>query len=158
MNRYTISTLVVYVGMLGCLAVMAPTTKKPAPQNPPIAVQEPRSDLEKRLARYVGDEQLAEVLAKTKYPKTLAAIAKVESDFDPHAVGDSGKSIGMYQIQPRLHGPVPKSIQGQTRKAEQLLDKLVKTKGYYLAIARYNGDGPKAEEYRRKVMTELRKI
>lgn len=37
-------------------------------------------------------------------PEIVKALIEVESGGDPHAVGDSGESLGLMQIQPRWHG------------------------------------------------------
>lgn len=37
-------------------------------------------------------------------PEVVKALIEVESGGDPHAVGDSGESLGLMQIQPRWHG------------------------------------------------------
>ena len=42
----------------------------------------------------------APLLAETGAPKILRAIAIVESGEDPHAVGDSGRALGAWQMHP----------------------------------------------------------
>ena len=102
----------------------------------------------------VKDKRIANAIKKTKYPYTLAAIAKQETGgtFDPNTVGDKGKSFGLYQIQERHWGKFDKSIEGQTKKAEEILDKLVKEHGYNKAVERYNGSGRMARAYRANVL------
>lgn len=102
----------------------------------------------------VKDKRIANAIKKTKYPYTLAAIAKQETGgtFDPNTVGDKGKSFGLYQIQERHWGKFDKSIEGQTKKAEEILDELVKEHGYNKAVERYNGSGRMARTYRANVL------
>lgn len=103
--------------------------------------------------KYIKNKYIAEAIyTNSKYPITLAAIAKVESDYNLQAIGDSGDSIGMFQIQPKHHGSVPKDISGQVKKADIIFSGLVSQYGYYTAIKRYNGSGKSAEVYRNKVI------
>lgn len=104
------------------------------------------------------DNYIASVISKSKYPYTLAAIAKVESDYRPRAVGDGGKSWGMYQIQRRLHGEFRDTIESQTDKAEDILEALINEQGYYNAIKAYNGTGRPAIKYRQKVLKIVREL
>ena len=108
----------------------------------------------------VKDKRIANAIKKTKYPYTLAAIAKQETGgtFDPNTVGDKGKSFGLYQIQERHWGKFDKSIEGQTKKAEEILDELVKEHGYNKAVERYNGSGKQARAYRKDVLATVRKL
>ena len=108
----------------------------------------------------VKDKRIANAIKKTKYPYTLAAIAKQETGgtFDPNTVGDKGKSFGLYQIQERHWGKFDKSIEGQTKKAEQILDELIKEHGYNKAVERYNGSGKQARAYRKDVLATVRKL
>jgi len=99
--------------------------------------------------------EIERIIAQSKYPKTLRAIAQVESNFDQHAVGDNGKSYGLFQIQRRHWGPVPKSVHGQVRKAEEVFGHLVEKHGYSKAIERWNGNGREARNYRRKVLMAM---
>lgn len=104
------------------------------------------------------DEYIASVIAKSKYPYTLAAIAKVESDYKPQVRGDNGKSYGLYQIQAKHWGYVPNTVEGQTRKAERILDTLIEDYGFTRAIERYNGSGKCARRYRERVFYVLKQL
>ena len=103
--------------------------------------------------RYFRKVKLA--VSKTAYPKTLLAIAKVESTYDPNAVAKDGRGKGLYQMREDLHGPVPKSIEGQTKKAEGHFIGLVEKYGYSRAIARWCGTGEAASDYYQKVMIAM---
>lgn len=102
----------------------------------------------------VKDKRIANAIKKTKYPYTLAAIAKQETGgtFNPNTIGDKGKSFGLYQIQEQHWGKFDKSIEGQTKKAEEILDELIKEHGYNKAVERYNGSGRMARLYRANVL------
>ena len=104
------------------------------------------------------DKYITDVLANSKYPYTLTAIAKVESDFRPNVRGDHGKSYGLYQIQERYWGYVPRTIEGQTRVAERVIESLVNEHGYSRAIKHYNGSGKDAERYRRRVLLVINQL
>lgn len=104
--------------------------------------------------KLVNNDRIAKAIKKTKYPYTLAAIAKRETGgtFNPNVVGDRGQSFGLYQIQEKHWGKFDKSIEGQTNKAEEILDKLIKAHGYTKAIERYNGSGKMARMYKEDVL------
>ena len=68
--------------------------------------------------------EMAQACMKTKNPKLMAAVAIVESNGTPHAVGRSGER-GAWQVIPKVWGSVPKSADGQARQAERILDELV---------------------------------
>ena len=94
---------------------------------------------------------MAKACRATKDPKLMAAVAIVESNGTPHAVGRSGER-GAWQVIPKVWGSVPKSADGQARQAERILDELVAAsprRSLRCALARYNGgDKPKAVSYR----------
>ena len=94
---------------------------------------------------------MATACRTTKNPKLMAAVAIVESNGTPHAVGRSGER-GAWQVIPKVWGSVPKSADGQAKQAERILDELVAAsprRSLRCALARYNGgDKPKAVSYR----------
>lgn len=75
----------------------------------------------------------------------VAAVAVVESNGHPQAVGDGGKSRGAWQVQAQHWGAVPRNAAAQARQAERILVELVDAvehRGvlrWREAIARYNG-------------------
>lgn len=101
---------------------------------------------------------IANEISKKKRPYTIAAIAKEESDYTLHAVGDGGKSVGMYQIQSHIWGEFEKSLTGQTDKVEEILEALIKESGYKEAIRRYNGRGNQARNYRDRVIKRVKEM
>lgn len=102
--------------------------------------------------------ELADLLAECEYPRVMAAIACRESRFDTAAIGSVGER-GMYQVRPDVWGDPGQSLKSQTDKAEAVLLALIKKHGgLSRAIARYNGDGRKAMEYRDDVLQLARSI
>ena len=110
-------------------------------------------------------KQMAAACRATKSPKTMAAIAIVESNGTPWAKGKAGER-GAWQVIDKHwpHGPVPKHPVNQALQAEKILDELVAASprgSLRLALARYNGgDKPPAQSWRYaekvlKVRTQL---
>ena len=96
----------------------------------------------------------AKAVGRSKRPIQTAVIAKRESRANPKAVGDGGKSRGMYQVQGKYWGRVPKSMDGQTDQHDKIMDDLVASSDPVQAIQNYNGAGPKAREYKRETVKE----
>lgn len=121
----------------------------------PTVIENPNS-----IDNMINDKRISNAINKSKYPYTLAAIAKRETggSFNPQTIGDKGKSYGLYQIQERHWGKFDKSIEGQTKKAEQILDELIKEHGYNKAVERYNGSGKQARAYKQDVLATVRKL
>lgn len=75
----------------------------------------------------------------------VAAVAVVESNGHPQAVGDGGRSRGAWQVQARHWGEVPRDAAAQALQAEQILMELVaaveqrEVLRWRTALARYNG-------------------
>lgn len=94
-----------------------------------------------------------------KRPVLVKAQGMVESRLNPFAKGDGGKSHGAFQVQPKLWGRVPKGdIAAQARQNERIMDELMVEVDPMLALERYNGSGPMAREYARKVRREALQI
>lgn len=85
-------------------------------------------------------EQMAVAVTSTKRPALMAALAVVESNGTPDAVGDKGKAHGAFQVWPDHWGPVPSDPAGQAAQAERILDALVESRGgLRRGLAAYNG-------------------
>lgn len=92
-------------------------------------------------------EQMAIAVTQTKRPALMAAIAVVESNGDPKAVGDKGASKGAFQVQPKHWGKVPTTATEQALQAERILEELLSSARHLrrdntrlrVALARYNG-------------------
>lgn len=77
----------------------------------------------------------------------LAAVAVVESNGNPKAVGDGGSSHGAFQVQPRHWSKVSTSPVQQALQAERILEALVESRGSLrcnprrlrAGLAAYNG-------------------
>jgi len=81
-------------------------------------------------------------------PVLAHAQASVESDFAPWAVGDRGKSRGMFQVQARHWGKVPRSVIGQMKQYNSIIVSLYNSHhSMEKAIKAYNGTGRKADKY-----------
>ena len=94
---------------------------------------------------------MAKTVLKTSRPALYASLSMEESGGDPNAIGDGGKSYGAFQIQAQYWGHVPRQLDGQADKAQQILEGHIKeTKGNLRkALAMYNGgDRPPAKSYR----------
>lgn len=95
---------------------------------------------------------MANAVQQTKRPTLMAALAVQESNGTPWAVGDNGKSKGAFQVQPRHWGKVPVDAVAQALQAEKILDELLARRGRLRpAIIAYNGAGPAARAYERRV-------
>lgn len=105
--------------------------------------------------------QSDDVMPQRKQAMTLAAIAHretVRGGYDHHAIGDGGKSKGLFQIQQRLHGAVPDDLEGQVAQATDLFLDYARRYGYRAAVKRWNGDGPLAQGYQRHVLAMVREM
>ena len=116
----------------------------------------------------------------TKYHKEITAMAMVETDITPDAIGDSGESYGVLQVQistlrwlahsvyPKTLGwllPMPNEVlQGylmnykfNTYIASLYLNHLIKHYGYFSGLSRYNG-GARNIVYYNKVQRAMSKF
>lgn len=90
---------------------------------------------------------MAVTKAKPENRPILAAIAVVESNGTPWAVGDGGHSKGSMQVQAKHWGEVPDTAEGQVLQAESILEDLLQDWGRLRcgrrrirsALASYNG-------------------
>ena len=76
----------------------------------------------------------------------------VESGLNRFAVGKAGEK-GIWQVQKRFWGEVPRDVSGQLKQHNRIMDSLMKANNGNLeiAITRYNGRGKKAKAYYAKV-------
>ena len=100
--------------------------------------------------------QMAEACRATRDPHLMAAVAIVESNGTPNAVGRSGER-GAWQVIPKVWGSVPKSLTGQARQSERILDELVAAspRGSLLqGLSKYNTGRvtPAGIKYAKKVL------
>lgn len=75
---------------------------------------------------------------------TLAAVAVAESNGNPNLAGTGWRKLhhGAFQVNPRIHGRVPKDAAGQALQAERILEDLVAESprgGLRHGLIRYNG-------------------
>jgi hypothetical protein len=109
-----------------------------------------------------GDKALAEmttqVALKFSIPANLmAAIVATESSCNPLA--NNGQAVGIAQIYVEAHKTeydfTKINLFNPAENMEvsgEILSKLIKTWGLHVGVARYNGSGPRAEQYARDVL------
>lgn len=103
-------------------------------------------------------EEMAHAVLKTKNPRLLAAVAKVESGGN-HKIVKSGyrhRHSGAFQVNPKEWGRVPKDAVGQALQAERILEDLQETMPLKKALAMYGGDS--TGKYSRKILAELTRV
>ena len=110
-----------------------------------------------RMTSHVPAKTVRAIVQHSKYPRTLTAIAAVETGKrgTVRTKGDSGKSRGVFQVQRQWWGPEGDTLEEQVKQADAVFDALVQQYGYRSAVKRWNGSGKAAEVYRRKVMAQL---
>jgi hypothetical protein len=111
--------------------------------------------IQRQIEAYVKDEYISEVIARSKYPYIIAAIKLTESGLcGPYVRGDNGKSRGLYQIQPQ-HWSFYRgqTAETQTISCVMVLEELgIERSRLFDVIRRYNGSGPAAHRYAKRVM------
>lgn len=89
----------------------------------------------------------------------LLAIAEKESGFNPKALGDNGKSYGMFQIYTTAHPDYRGGFDPEqnTRYAARMVKGLIKRYPNNIAkvFERYNGSGPSARSYAADVIQRI---
>ena len=120
---------------------------------------------EARLAEFYAKEGsnepiiLAQATAKTKRPRLMAAVAVVESNGNVHAIGRAGE-VTAWQIREELHGPAGVTVDDHAKSAERILEELIQESNGKLkeAVRKYNGSGPDAVKYSKRVMAKLQEV
>lgn len=152
-DRYARSIIWCTIGMTAVLTAYSCTYDPVAPVAPA------KSKTHIRAERYIQPETAEAIIQHSKRPRTMLAIAAVETGkAGPLIRGDGGRSHGVFQIQPHHWGEVPDDLEGQVRKADEVFDILIQAYGYREAVKRWNGQGRDAEAYRRRVFTVLAKL
>lgn len=108
----------------------------------------------------------AVMAAKPHNRPVLAAVAIVESNANPKAVGDGGSSHGAFQVQPRHWSKVSSSPVQQALQAEQILEELVASNArganrWRTALVRYNSGGttnPVSHRYAARVIALAKEV
>ena len=131
-----------------------PSKKSPAL---PLSTTYSKTHTQIKLEKYIGDKYIAECIAKSKYPYLMAAIGKVESDYRPQIVGDNGASHGLFQIQPK-YWKYDDRVEHQVDSCGRILKQLITKHGLASGVARYNGSGPRARSYSKRVIELAREI
>ena len=163
-NRQDIITLVLLgavAGMIGITAFKA-CTKEPEPVQRPCQACHTRvmvmANYFKKAGSKSSPEEMANAVLKTKSPRLLASIAKIESGGNPRLrnTGYKKRHHGAFQVNPKHWGKVPKDAAGQALQAERILTELTETMPIKKALSRYGGDT--TDKYQRKVLAELVKV
>jgi hypothetical protein len=90
------------------------------------------------------------------FPLITIATGVVESDMNPLAVGRAMEK-GAFQVIERHWGKVPKDLWRQAKQHNSILGSLVAGSGgdVWKAVERYNGSGPMARIYVKKVQKQV---
>ena len=107
-------------------------------------------------------QRMATAVLETRRPRLMAAIAVRESNGNPKAVGDGGRSRGSFQVQakhwkPLLHEKkVSKDPVIQALDSERIIDDLIAANNGNLkkALNAYNGD-TKKKVYAKNILADL---
>ena len=149
-------------GFLGAM-LTAPLVAR---AHPPAAAPGSLIDLIARRYRVVPEAVQTVVTLAVKYfpenPALILAIVGVESSWRPWAVGAVGE-VGLCQVRPGMHGASAAELMlpdGNIATAAGVLRRCFARAGGdpTRAVARYNGAGPAAERYAKKVLAEHRRI
>lgn len=103
-------------------------------------------------------EVMADAVLKTRSPRLLAAIAKIESSGN-HNVRNTGykrRHSGAFQVSAKDWGRVSHDPAEQALQAERILEELTTTMSIKKALATYGGDS--TDKYGRKVLAEMRRV
>lgn len=103
-------------------------------------------------------EEMANALLKTRSPRLLSAIAKVETGGNPTVMrsGFRKQHDGAFQVNPKYWGKVPKDAVGQALQAETILQELVDEYPIKTALSKYGGDS--TSKYQKRVLAELTRV
>ena len=140
--------------------------KEPKPVLKPIsshgnAVASPRNLAMTEFFRRKGSPDphgMASAVLGTKRPRLMASIAIRESNGNPKAVGDGGKSKGAFQVQ-KHWGKVSHDPVEQAKQSERILEELLADNNGNLkkALSAYNGEKTK-KVYADKILASLTEI
>ena len=133
-------SLIVLMGVVGAVEHRQPVSDAASP--PPV-----KSATQSQIETILPEPVAAAIVRQApEYPKTLACIAYHESRGDHRAVGDGGKSKGLFQVQEKWwaqqYGPVPDDIEGQVAQSTRMFLDLKQRFGYRRAVAMWNPNDP----------------
>jgi hypothetical protein len=106
------------------------------------------------VAEYVTDPLevlvLSQWIAEAKHWKAVVAVGSQEGLKD--VKGDGGDSEGRFQVQKKHWGIVPRSVSGQVKQCDKILDELLDASGGKVAgmLQSYNGSGIGATLYAKR--------
>lgn len=130
----------------------------------PVAAKQSCADCHNHrvaLTKYFRDngsrspEAMANAVLKTKSPRLMSAIAKVESNGNPQVrnTGYKKRHHGAFQVNPKHWGAVPTTATAQALQAEAIIKELTTDYGIKKALSVYGGDS--TSKYQRKILAEL---
>lgn len=101
-------------------------------------------------------QRMATAVLETSRPRLMASIAVRESQGNPKAVGDGGKSRGSFQVQQKHWGKVSNDPVKQALQSERILEELLADNNGNLekALRAYNGE-QKKNVYAQNILAEL---
>lgn len=98
-----------------------------------------------------------ELIYVCEYPEVMAAIASVESEFNPYAIGPC-KEVSAWQILEWELGDPTNTNDGLNAALKVFKEKRLIAKNIPQAVERYNGRGPKARLYKVQVLKKMNQI
>ena len=99
-------------------------------------------------------QEMAEAVLKTKSPRLVAAIARVEQTPHTNRKGGYRKAhAGAWQVNARYWGGVPHDVTGQALQAEAILNELAADMPIKKALSVYGGDS--TDRYQKRVLAAL---
>lgn len=128
-----------------------------------VAVEGALSVAETKLAAFFARQgspapiEMSKAVAKRKRPRLLAAVAAVESNGNPAAVGKVGE-VTAWQIREIIWGDAGTTTEAHSKKAEDILEALIAENHGNLrrALSAYNGD--QSGRYAAKVMKKVSEV
>ena len=152
-------------GFAGSVEFNSIQATKTAEQNEQrvVVVEEALSVAEVQLAEFFERQgspapvEMGKAVAKRKRPRLLAAVAAVESNGNPAAVGKAGE-VTAWQIIEKEWGSAGVTTEAHSKKAEDILEELIRQNNGNLraALSAYNGD--RSGRYAAKVMKKVSEV
>jgi hypothetical protein len=101
--------------------------------------------------------EMSKAVAMRKRPRLLAAMAAVESNARPEAIGKAGE-VTAWQIKECFWGPVGTTVEEHSLKVEDILEKLIKKNSGNLraALSAYSNDS--SDKYATKVLKKVSEV
>lgn len=165
-TRYGIFAAVVFFIIVVVYLIGHTIAYKEQHATPMLKSHKTLTDEQWRLSMYFAKngsptpEQMAIAVTKTKSPRLLAAIAKIETNGNPHKrnTGYKKRHSGAWQVNPRDWGKVSKDPVEQALQAEFALDTFTKESKGKIKKALNNYGGDSTDKYSAMVLAELERV